>query len=517
MPDSANTMTDVAIIGAGVAGLYCALRLLQQNPQQRIVIHEKAAQIGGRLTTDILSYQGNAVKCESGGMRFLAAHTHLMQLLDELGIRDASHVVPFSMGDENNLLYLRGQRFSRREAILSGQTVWKDIYRLSPQEQHMAPEALLNRVLHQLLLHNDIDAAQWWPVSPRDWQDLRCTMQYQGEAIYKWGLWPLLMAMGVSAECVQMLCDSGGFTSPYQLQINAGAALQLLCKFTTLPQFLTLEHGYQSLSTHMAERIGALHGQIRLQQQVQAIDSAGTGYRLRLADGTETQAKRVIIALPPGPLLRLLRASETGLNASPQLLADIDSVQEMPLTKINLYFARRWWLQAHGIRNGVCMSDLPISQVVFFDPLQGQDYASPAALTLYCDFFRQHYWHSLQNLGTPYRSPDFPAPPPNLNLASSFVVEQGQQYLQQMFGHDIPAPFCATYQSWGEGNDGSGDHKWKVGVNDIEVLARIKHPLPNLAICNEAFSDEQAWVEGALRSAHEALKALDQASGSVMK
>ena len=364
----------------------------------------------------------------------------------------------------------------------------------------------------QLLQHNGLAPEQWWPGSPQDWQRLRCTFQYQGEALYKWGLWPLLMAMGMSPECVQMLCDSGGFTSPYQLQINAGAALQLLSKFTTQPQFLTLEHGYQSLSTRMAERIVAMGGQICLQHPVQAMMTVDDGYRLQLEATAQTAlilARKVILALPPGPLGRLLRASDTRTGAMAQLLQDVASVEEMPLTKINLYYARRWWWQTHGIKNGVCMSDLPISQVVFFDPLQGQDYDSPAALTLYCDFYRQHYWRGLQGLGRAYRSADFVAVPDDLNLASTFVVAQGQQYLARMFGHELPAPFCATLQSWGEGNEGSGDHKWKIGVNDIAVLARMSSPLPNLAICNEAFSDEQAWVEGALRSAQRALAGLN--------
>jgi hypothetical protein len=43
------------------------------------------------------------------------------------------------------------------------------------------------------------------------------------------------------------------------------------------------------------------------------------------------------------------------------------------------------------------------------------------------------------------------------------------------------------------------------GINDREVIDRIQNPLPNIYICNEAYSDEQAWVEGALRSAEKIL------------
>jgi hypothetical protein len=37
-------------------------------------------------------------------------------------------------------------------------------------------------------------------------------------------------------------------------------------------------------------------------------------------------------------------------------------------------------------------------------------------------------------------------------------------------------------------------------VRDDEVMARMVNPFPNMYVCGEAYSDDQAWVNGALRS-----------------
>jgi protoporphyrinogen oxidase len=50
-----NNPIDVAIVGAGCAGLYCAWRLVAARPKPTTYVFEKDARIGGRLlSVDIL-------------------------------------------------------------------------------------------------------------------------------------------------------------------------------------------------------------------------------------------------------------------------------------------------------------------------------------------------------------------------------------------------------------------------------------------------------------------------------
>ncbi|WP_428832332.1 FAD-dependent oxidoreductase, partial [Chromobacterium piscinae] len=39
---------DIAIVGGGVSGVYCAWRLKQTNPEQKIAVFEASDHIGGR-------------------------------------------------------------------------------------------------------------------------------------------------------------------------------------------------------------------------------------------------------------------------------------------------------------------------------------------------------------------------------------------------------------------------------------------------------------------------------------
>ena len=47
--------TDILIVGAGVAGLYTAYRLLEQNSKKKVVILDRLNRTGGRLDSDLVA------------------------------------------------------------------------------------------------------------------------------------------------------------------------------------------------------------------------------------------------------------------------------------------------------------------------------------------------------------------------------------------------------------------------------------------------------------------------------
>ncbi|MEX0672090.1 MAG: FAD/NAD(P)-binding protein, partial [Candidatus Babeliales bacterium] len=78
-----TVMYDIAIIGAGISGLYCGWRLIPDT--KKIIILEQDNRVGGRIWSVPIP-KIDAFKAEIGAMRFLSTHYLLMNLLQELQI-----------------------------------------------------------------------------------------------------------------------------------------------------------------------------------------------------------------------------------------------------------------------------------------------------------------------------------------------------------------------------------------------------------------------------------------------
>ena len=77
---------DICIIGAGIAGLYCARELSNKYPEAKICILEKYNEIGGRTYTYHTTVNGMKVSWEAGAGRIHKSHHNVLQLLKEYGI-----------------------------------------------------------------------------------------------------------------------------------------------------------------------------------------------------------------------------------------------------------------------------------------------------------------------------------------------------------------------------------------------------------------------------------------------
>ena len=69
----------------------------------------------------------------------------------------------------------------------------------------------------------------------------------------------------------------------------------------------------------------------------------------------------------------------------------------------------------------------------------------------------------------------------------------------------IPEPYVSAFYDWGADSYGGGYHAWAGGSRvpaPWDVAKRMRKPFDDLPvhICGEAYSDQQAWVEGSLCS-----------------
>ena len=77
---------DYIIIGGGISGLYTYYQLLKKDPSLNIILFEKNDYFGGRIKTTYKKINSNEYQMEDGAGRFNKNHTLLFHLITELGL-----------------------------------------------------------------------------------------------------------------------------------------------------------------------------------------------------------------------------------------------------------------------------------------------------------------------------------------------------------------------------------------------------------------------------------------------
>ncbi len=523
---------DVVIVGAGVAGLYTAWKILTKNPELKVVILERLDRTGGRLDTDLIRIGKSTVRDEEGGMRFTEAMKQLYRLIYDLDLED--QIVPFPLTDPNNRYYVRGHSFFSKDA---SDAIWDLLYNLSPSEQGKSPGTLITEIYNTLLVENGQDPDKVNP-TPEFWQKFRLDFSWRGRKLNQWQLWGLIRDMGYSEQSVVMLSHTLGFLGPFLSLANAGEAFQILEDFPAGAQFHTFRDGFSVLPNTLVDRVEGLGGKIYLSSNVDSIHGSDGNYRLDVTEATPPQepttgpypdpdaerkqirAPRVVLAVASKALRNLYTVSPAlhEQGDPPRFWSNLTSVQDMRLMKINQYYDRIWWPRSgdpdnkSGLQYGHSFSDTALGSVYPFYALENPE-DSPAALTIYCDFYNTDFWQGLQNLEPLFDSPlqrEHSKPPQVLFAASEAIVEETTRQFKRLFGvEDIPRPVLTSYRNWdGQDQFGYAYHQWGLGADDRKVMEQLVEPVPGVFTCNESYSDMQGWVNGSLRSADRMLAKL---------
>ena len=531
--------TDILIVGAGVAGLYTAYRLLEQNSKRKVVILDRLNRTGGRLDSDLVAIKDpyddktSIVKEEEGGMRFEDSMAELMSLFTVLELCNDAVYFPMT----TNRYFFRGHSFTEAESKENNNAIWGELYDLQPAEQNQSPGYILGVIYQRILNVNAVENVPKKP-TPEFWQKFRLDFKWDGIELYKWQLGGLIRSMGYSEECWVMLTEVLGFRGPFQGLPNAGEAWQILEDFPADPQYFTLKNGFSSLIRKLEDKVTKLGGIIHTGINVNTITGKKGEYKVNLSiaekgnsayvfeQDTKTatiDAQQIILAIPSKAMSLLFAASPvlSGNKNSRTFWKDINSIQPMSLLKINLYFDRPWWADGSTgqppVLAGPSFADLPINSIYPFYTVQTApgvpDNGKPAALTIYCDFTNTVFWQGLQNVGAKFDSPlqkEHSEKPQVLFPASEKVVEEAIKQIKSLFStHYVPEPVLTSYRSWdGENDFPHAYHQWALNTNDREVIARMVKPLDDEDIftCNETWSDMQGWVNGSLRSSERMLK-----------
>lgn len=493
---------DVAIVGGGVAGTYCGWSLRMRSCQvpgavkagdgrPSVAIVEQSARIGGRLFTAIPPNAPH-VKCELGGMRYIDTQDLVVDLIDELQLASK----PFMVGDEHNLNYLRGERFTLADLHAGDPRI---PYALAEDERGKAPPELLAKALKAFL-------ADGAALTEADKLAREAEMRFEGRPVTEVAAIDAIRA-GLSSPGYDFLIEGMGYTCILDPEISAANLIHTDLRGGTRR---TLLDGMQALPLALAERFQAAGGRIMLEHRLRRIECVGDLYRLHLETPTGAatiRARHLILALP-AEALRGLDPSSPPLTDE-RFLRDLDSVVPVPAAKLYFGFAAPWW-ESIGLLDGRSDTDLPIRQCLYFgveaeQPAGDPHNTSALLVASYSDGEATRYWEPRVGKAPFYATP---AGFPEGLAVSAAVVEEVRLQLEQLHGIPVPQPEWAAFQDWTPDPYGGGWHYWRVGHRSIDVVPRMRRPLPDerIYVCGEAFSSHQAWILGALSSAERLLQ-----------
>jgi lysine 2-monooxygenase len=511
---------DIAVVGGGVSGAYCAWRLQQELADASIALFEYSDRIGGRLYTVTLPGLPH-VHAEVGGMRYIPSqHIMVADLVYHLGLPTKNFPMggappPQGPGANCNLFYLRGKHLRLHELDDPA----KVPYNMAWSERGLGPTNLQVQVMNNIYpgMAN---------VGLCDLMKIRAF----GKPLWRYGFWDLMYRV-LSSEGYQFMKDAGGYEANVA---NANAVTQLpATEYSDETVFLTLRDGYDQLPITLAHRFQhEMAGGVAPDERVQMNHSlaelqVGSGdypytlvfeptvttdgkTALKGAPAVEVRAKKVILGLPR----RSLELIESPIFDDPWLKANIPSVLIQSAFKLFLAYERPWW-RALGLVAGRSVTDLPVRQIFYFgteaEQEDGEPWMNSLLMASYNDIGTVPFWKGLE-LGKPFEGyrpsclesdvtevipkTEFPATDEMVQIANSQVAEV----------HALPSidpPYSAVYHTWNEDPYGGGWHEWKADYRLDEVMCRMRKPVESedVYIVGEAYSYGQGWVEGALDTA----------------
>jgi len=507
-PDS---ILDVAIVGAGVSGLYSGWRLAQANRSANrspdgVQIFELSDRAGGRLLS--VQLPGMSMISELGGMRYKPSQQLVSNLVPQLGLQR----VDFPMGDPSkNLFYLRRQRFRAEQWNQPG---FRHPYQVEQQYLGKSPDQLL-QLIGKRVVNQD---GHKWPTTTQAWEELKKVLRYRFDGPYKnrrvadIGFWNLIEDQ-VSHEGYQLLADGMGYYSDMINWSAAEALPYLIGNLVGEVQYHTIAGGYDRIARQLAEQFqhdgGQIHFSHRLLGFERKMDSQGPVYQLTFHDTRTGKQRRVaaraLVLAMPRRSLRLLDQQNFFFDRikNPERSRHLDSVVDIPSFKLFLGFEKPWWTRRLGLTSGRSITDMPLRQCYYFGTDKRNDHS--LLMASYNDARTVDFWSSLAG-GPRHESR---AEQVAGGSASQRMVATAMKQLAVLHGEKaLPKPYVSAFQEWSRDPYGGGYHAWKPATYPWEVMPKLRGAgsEDRVHICGSSFSSHQGWVEGALLEAEKMLQ-----------
>ena len=443
---------DVAVVGAGVAGLYVAWRLLLDPAYatKSIALFDTAERVGGRILS--VTMPDIPYVTELGAMRYLPD-----QILIRSLIEDRLQLEHSEFSFETRGYFLRGKYISQEAVNLAKATNSpKNVfgYDVHESENGKTPIELIILAIQRTLLELEIpsvasrrvvrgvsvaalrrklgDLSQAAVLSdtvrhftPKEWKMIKRYGCIHVCPLYEIGFWDIIQRF-LSPERYKLAYDGGG---GFQHLNAADAIVWFLSDFTASP--------YQTVAGGMGQLVRRLQGEIinRSTSVLNAeIDIINLGWGLRevrhrakakngliqltfdvggsvggAAPAKSITAATVILCLPQ-PALKSIKFQEfemepgaTNERTTQLLNSAFDAVTANPLFKACLIYEKPWWPNEKIPSSFRVFTDLPLRQIYQFGQERQLSVSSigrrsACMLLLLVDARYADYWKQLEKM-----------------------------------------------------------------------------------------------------------------------
>lgn len=445
-----HEVADVVVVGAGISGLAAAWHLIETRPRLRITVLEGSDRVGGKLCAG----QVAGVTVDVGAESLLARRPEGLDLIGEIGLGgdlvhpDTTAASIFSRGRLHPIPARTLMGVPSDPATLSGL--------LTPEEvDRVRAEPLDPVAAHDLSVAELVGTRLGDAVVERLVEPLLGGV-YAGHArlLSAAATLPAVLAAGKAGE--SLVAAAGRLLPP---PASGGQAAE--------PVFAGVRGGLHRLPAALCAALRARGVRVATGCLVRELGASpdGTGWRLvtgPVPDPTAYRADAVVLATPPAPTARLLRA------VCPDAADAMSGIETASMAVVTLAFRA---------------TDLPqlTGSGVLVPP--GERLATKGAT------FSAGKWGWVREVGAPHGvvvlrgSLGRHREEASLQQPDQQLAEQLRADLGHVIGADLPRPVDHHVQRWG-----GGLPQYGVGhLHRVETIRAAVSRSPGLAVCGAAY------------------------------
>lgn len=497
---------------------------------------------------------------EVGGMRFIewdsaskTGHQMVSITINKVGLQDK--VIEFNTTD-NPLFYLRGEHFYSQQlgTTVNGKEILAPYG--TPGNNAKPADVLISNISALMTEGNSVETrteqCQYYEQGTLSSHFNGGSYVYNGgQNVGNIGYWNLFYDQAGN-EGFQYAADAGGYSSNV-INWNAANAAVYNGEFAPGGAFKTLSTGYSSLFVELYKQCQTsagqqgiafnLHKKTRLHSiWIDKSQNQQTRFKLSTADnpdhsnGAEYGCDYSFLAMSPNALELVAQATRYNnfsgdqldfLNAN-NVQNYIQSVIEQPSYKVAMFFDQEWWknasvpyrpdLDSQNEINvfGPTITDLPLRQIYYFGnnaPNEPEGNPVYGVLTSYDDMRFTKFWQELElpidarretAISQDYQPLNGAGEAPYTMMRMLKLQLAKVHYGDPNMAGAIPDPLETVFMNWGLNPFGAGYHAWAAHYDICDVMQKIRTPGrmagvagSNVFIVGSAYSNDQAWVEGA--------------------